>query len=1013
MARKSKNSNISGDDNVFDLRHAQSSRINIPPAGLVARGTIDREERIEFAYNPHLYPILRFDESREEDQIHDLINAAKDRNLTDEEIRRLSLAFNNHQPWLEWTGKKEQSKCVVDPVALNIHERVSSQAIISAAKREDVQRDIFADTEMDYTKAIQFYKHSIDWTNRLILGDSLAVMASLARREALAGQVQMIYMDPPYGIKYSSNFQTEVYKRDVKESDDDLTREMETIKAYRDTWQLGIHSYLSYIRDRLLLCRELLNDTGCIFLQISDENEHSIRLIMDEVFGKTNFVSLITLQKIYYRGSDLVDNVCDYLILYAKDKSKMKYRNIFRKLTSAELNTKYSLYYDTDGNLKSVTDDMDADITSDTFLHDNMLSPGSSTEEIKIDFNGKYYKPDINYHWKTGLDGLTRLKQAGRLIQIGSWLKYIRYSRYFPYGNYHNIWTDTVPSTFAEKKVYAVQTYAKVIQRCILMTTDPGDLVLDPTCGGGTTAYCAELWARRWITIDVSRVSISIARQRLLTAIYPYYLLRPTNASDINSNPNGHWLTDPQNSIGGTCTFACKSAAHITLKSIAQNYALDPLFAKWDKILVEKLATINRELNKISQDVVNQLKAKYSNMTTRLKASELLQDDYRRLVLPPFLKRDYDTVDCGYQGWYEWEVPHKSDDLYPQPLINAISDYWDSVSQKNEEVDQCIVARADQEDIIDQPVIDKKLIRVTGPFTVEGTISVEQSIDNERHDCVYNCDVNETSNDMVTNEPQNSESFLDQILRLLKDNGIHLSNKSHYDFIQLEKTTDGTSIHASGTWSCDSKEKSVAVTIGPQYGSVNSLIVEQSIRLAARRGFDDLVFAAFSFEGSAQAIIQQDQDPNLRIHLAHISPDVNMGDLLKNTQAKSLFTITGSPRIDLVREPDGKYVVKMEGVDVYDPISNSIRSTSASKVAAWFIDTDYDGKCFCICQAFYPNKDAWVKLRRALKNTIDDSEMAKFSGTESIPFSEGVHKSVAVKVIDARGNEVIRVERLK
>lgn len=1015
MAKGKKNSGNSGED-IFDLRHPQSSRLNIPPAGLVARGNIEKEKQIEYDYNPHLPPVLRFDDTGKPDRITELIRASQERKLTAEEVSYLEAAFNNHQPWLEWTGKKEQHKCVVDPVALNIHERISAQAIISAARREDIQRDIFADPDMDYNKAIQFYKHPMGWTNRMILGDSLAVMASLSRREALAGKIQMIYMDPPYGIKYSSNFQTEVYKRDVKESDDDLTREIETIKAYRDTWRLGIHSYLSYIRDRLVLCKELLSDSGCVFVQISDENQHSLRLIMDEVFGKTNFVSLITLQKIYFRGSDLVDNVSDYLILYAKDASKMKYRNIFRKLTPAELNSKFKYYYDDAGNLKSINEETEAINFQRSFLHDNMLSPGASTEQVSIDYRGKIYSPDSNYHWKTGIDGLIRLKKATRLIQIGSWLKYIRYSKYFPYGHFHNIWTDTVPSTYAEKKIYAVQTYSRVIQRCILMTTDPGDLVLDPTCGGGTTAYSAELWARRWITIDVSRVSVSLTKQRLLTSLFPYYKLRPTNGLDIQNNPSGTWIFDPQKNIDGTCTFACKTAAHITLKSISQNHALDPIFEKWDPIIQERLKIVNLELSKLPDTLIKKLHEKYIHITRTQNKKDIQDDDYRRLILPPYLKRDYNAVDSNFTGWYEWEVPYLPDDLYPNSLSKAISDFRQTISDKNDEIDMCIQARADQEELLDQPIIDSNFVRVSGPFTIEGIIPIERSIDSE-YPSDDNLGVNLETYDLNSDtnsisESQNSEAYLDYVIKLLKDNGIQVDKDTQYSFLNIEKQNDGSSLHASGAWRIDDKERNVAVTIGPQYGAINSLIVEESIRIAARRGFDDLVFAAFSFEGAAQAIIQQDQDPNLRIHLAHISPDVNMGDLLKNTQAKSLFTITGSPRVSIHRSTDESYIVKMEGVDIYDPITNSILPTTASKVAAWFLDADYDGKCFCICQAFFPNRDAWSKIAKALKDSLEEEEFEKYSGTESIPFKAGKYKTIAVKVIDPRGNEVIRIERL-
>lgn len=1015
MAKGKKNSNSSGEE-IFDLRHPQSSRLNIPPAGLVARGNIEKEKQIEYDYNPHLPPVLRFDDTGKPDRITELIRASQDRKLTAEEVSYLEAAFNNHQPWLEWTGKKEQHKCVVDPVALNIHERISAQAIISAARREDIQRDIFADPDMDYSKAIQFYKHPMGWSNRLILGDSLSVMASLSKREALAGQIQMIYMDPPYGISYNSNFQPSIMSTNVSSSESDLTREVEMIRAYRDTWTLGLHTYLSYLRDRFLLCRDLLTNTGSLFVQINDNNEHNVRKLLDEVFGSTNFVAMIPFRKkLMPLGAKTVENMCDYILWFAKDISVIRYKHLFIKSSPMQA---YWRFIETSERLRSkISSTEKLDIGHDDRLYTTVsqLAPSFSQNSVYgFEFEGRMFTPPHGQCWVTTNDKMTRLMQARRLQVDGELPRYVLFHDDFPYTKLTNPWMDTAG---ANNKRYVVQTSENVIERCMLMSSDPGDIVLDPTCGSGSTAFVAEKWGRRWITIDISRVSIAIARQRLLTSIFPFYKLRPTNAKDAQENPQGVWLSDPQGIFEGGCTFDCKSVPRITLKTIAQNPALDPIFEKWGAILEEKLGTINKVLRILSKSELSaSLFAKYNQLIKNTKKKDICLEDYRRLVLPPYLKRDYDTVSNDYDGWYEWEIPNTYDELYPDDLITAIEEYYFIKRKRQDEIDSCINARSDQEELIDQPLIDNRLIRVSGPFTVEGVIPLENSIndsDSTNNDTSEaldsfedNC-VNE-----IDSESQNSESFMEYIINLLKGNGIHLNKDVQYIFNNLEKQCDGTSLHATGSWQIEERERIVALTIGPQYGAMNTLMVEESIRLAARRGFDDLVFAAFSFEGAAQAIIQQDQDPNLRIHLAHISPDVNMGDLLKNTQAKSLFTITGSPRVSIHSSTDESYIVKMEGVDIYDPITNSILPTVANKVAAWFLDSDYDGKCFCICQAFFPDKEAWGKIRKALKDSIKSEEFMKFSGTESIPFKAGKYKTIAVKVIDPRGNEVIRIERL-
>ncbi len=314
---------------VTDYRHA-SKRKNIPPAELAAQGKIKEVPRTRYSYDPHLPPVLRFDDTGKPDALPELLATTRERALSVDEVKVLNEALHSQQPWLERSGKREKRWFDVDPVALHIHERVSSQAIVKLALREPLQRSLFADPELEYRQAVQFYQHDVDWANRLILGDSLVVMHSLAKREDLAGKVQMIYFDPPYGIKFASNFQAQVDKRDAKDKTEDLTREPEQIKAYRDTWTLGIHTYLAYLRDRLIVARDLLTDSGSIFVQISDENEHRVRLLIDEIFGSDNFVSLIAFRTTSSLGGDYLGKSCDYLLWYAKDRLQLRYQQVYK-----------------------------------------------------------------------------------------------------------------------------------------------------------------------------------------------------------------------------------------------------------------------------------------------------------------------------------------------------------------------------------------------------------------------------------------------------------------------------------------------------------------------------------------------------------------------------------------------------------------------------------------------------------------------------------------------------------
>jgi len=980
------------DQQVTDYRH-EAKRKNIPPAGLAAHGKVTRESPQRYSYDPHLPPVLRFDDTGDEDRLPELLHEVQHRPLTKDEARLLAQALRNHQPWLEWAGKREQPWFDVDPVALHIHERVSAQAVIKLAEREPLQRSLFADPQLDYREAVQFYQHDVDWANRLILGDSLVVMHSLARREDLAGKVQMIYIDPPYGIKFASNFQPFVKKRSVKDRDADLTREPEQVKAYRDTWQLGIHSYLAYLRDRLMVARQLLTDSGSIFVQISDENLHRVRMLLDEVFGPENYCSVINFRKTTLQSGDLLPDTNDYIIWYAKDRNCAKYRTLYRKREGTGW-VNYNFAALPSGEYRRMTrkerDNPNSFPSGSKIYRRSPLTSASSSEAtlLPVDFHGRRFVPGKG-GWKTNPDGFRRLELAERLESYGVTLSYRRCTDDFPYFPFSNTWTDTASGGYGDTKVYVVQTNSKVIERCMLMTTDPGDLVLDPTCGSGTTAYVAEEWGRRWITIDTSRVAIALARQRLLTAKYDYYEL-----ADRNQGVSGN--------------FAYKTAPHVMLKTIVQCIALDPIFEKWEPVLANKLDALNTALSKITPELRTALQAKLAAKERSEGKRAITDADRRRWLLPQ-------------EKWEEWEIPFDADPDWPEPLKAALHDYRNAWRAKMDEVNETIAASAPQETLYDQPQLVRNILRVSGPFTVEGVQPAEEILDVESP-------IGGAPEELETfprqDEPANAQAYLEKMIRLLRQDGVRFPDNKVLNFQRLDPLSDSI-LHAEGEWgnghpSPESGRgaggegtRRVAVAFGPQYGPITAQQVEQSLREAYRRAYDDLVFAGFTVDGAAQAVIQEDPDPQVRCHLAHIRPDVNMGDLLKDTPSSQLFTVFGLPRVNLESIGDGEWAVEMEGVDIYDPVTNTIKATKASKVAAWFLDSDYDGRTFCITQAFFPDSTAWKKLARALKSVVDPQRFAAFSGTKSLPFNAGDHKRVAVKVIDPRGNDVMRVMNLE
>jgi adenine-specific DNA-methyltransferase len=950
MAR-SKKKLVAVHKKVEDFRHVEAQRRNNPPAGMASTYEVRERQFKRYAYDPHL------------------------------------------DPQLVWAGKAEQTSFDVEVVPLHIHERISTRAILDAVRRpQGVSLELFGETPLPADKQIEFYQHDVGWANRLILGDSLLVMNSLLVKEGMAGKVQMIYMDPPYGIKYSSNFQPRIDRRDVKDRDEDLTHEPEQIKAYRDTWQLGIHSYLTYLRDRLLLCRELLHESGSIFVQINDENLHLVRCLLDEVFGRENFVALIAFRKKQMPlGAYYLDSISDYLIWYSKNKTLLKYRQIFLE-KSAEGDPAWGWVILPDYTTRRLTHEEIGNHgllpKESRLFQSKSLRPAGFNQScvFPIYFQGRRFDPSGS--WVTNEQGMRRIIEADRIIASdeGS----IRYTLLFddyPVTPLSNMWTDT--GGVAEK-LYAVQTSEKIIERCILMTTDPGDLVFDPTCGSGTTAYCAEKWGRRWITCDTSRVAIAIARQRLMTAKFDYYELK-----DSKRGPAGG--------------FNYETVPHITLESIARNTEIDTIAAKYQPQIDQALADLNRVLGRnwkeweVPREIPHPLwpeeagKAYWRLIELRKsprkeEAARLLEIIYR-------------------QTGHRWELEKIPEPIppenWPEDAKEAFHRFWMLKRKKRREIDESIQRNAPQEVLYDRPKIVNGVIRVSGPFTVEAiplpAVEDPQALRTKTEVEEAQIRVNDLGGDYITT-----------MINLLKQQGGIIFPGGKKLELKNIRTAQLGYIHAEAEANQNGDTMRVAISFGPKHGPLIAHQVLEAIPVAKANGYNILIFAGFAFDPEAQSLIQKVPVKGLQVQFANISPDVLVGDLLKTTRASQIFSVFGQPDIKVEKQTDNMYIVKLLGVDIYDPLTGEVQSTSGENVAAWFLDTDYDGRTFHICQAFFPgDPNAWEKLQRALKAYMDPKIFEKMKGTTSLPFKAGEHMRVAVKVIDFRGNEVIRVSNLE
>ena len=614
-------------------------RVMNPEVGLVKPDNDPEGGKTKWAYDPHLDPVLQFDVGRA--QIETLIDDALASGDQDQMRDALLELKRMQQPYLNWSGKAERTSFEIDTVSLHVHERIDPASILEGVKKKlasggmaEEQMDFFhpAFEDKPLREALGFYKHDKDWSNRLISGDSLLVMNSLLQKESMRGQVQMIYIDPPYGIKYGSNFQPFTNKRDVKDrSDADLTTEPEMIKAFRDTWELGIHSYLTYLRDRLVLARELLSESGSVFVQISDENLNLVQQLLDELFGKKNVVSLIAFTKTTGLGTDGLADRCDYILWYAKNKSDLKFRQPFEMKQPGEDGAlQYEWLENEWGERRRIKSFAEIDGSEKVFNHGDIRS-FLTTPHLALPFemHGQIYDPGSSSQWKTTKVGLARLSSANRLMALGKTMRYVRYLNDFPVFPLTSLWTDTGISGFSDPKVYAVQTSPKVIERCLLMTTDPGDLVLDPTCGSGTTAFAAEKWGRRWITCDTSRVAITLAKQRLMTASFDYYTLRY-----------------PSEGLKGG--FVYKTVPHITLKSVANNPEIDTIYDEDHPKIDAELAALNNGLAKTPPNGIKP--------TQGVRKGKLISF------------KDNDTL-------HEWEVPFDWPEDWPEAARSSFNGF--------------------------------------------------------------------------------------------------------------------------------------------------------------------------------------------------------------------------------------------------------------------------------------------------------------------------------------------------
>ncbi len=896
----------------------------------------------------------------------------------DEQIRVAYERRNRDlDPQLVWRGKDEQdaSDLVVNAPPLYIQEKVHPKALIDDLLRQtreqkhesgELMADLFSDFNgipKDADKT-EFYQHDQNWTNRMILGDSLQVMASLAEREGLRGKVQCIYFDPPYGIKFNSNFQWSTTSRDVKDGNSShITREPEQVKAFRDTWRDGIHSYLTYLRDRLTVARDLLTESGSIFVQIGDENVHRVRAVMDEVFGDENFLAEIAFRTTSTFTSKVLSRSVDLVLWYARHNSAIKYRQLYQAKTLADdKGDRFTRLQQPDGRRRFLTETErdfpnSIDANSLVYRHDNAFSQGRSGEPQPFSFRGHAFDPwPKNSHWKCQYpEGVSRLGRADRLaLPTSKSISYVRFMQDFAAQSLSNVWMDTQTGAFTDDKVYVVQTNAKVIERCLLMATDPGDLVLDPTCGSGTTVTVAEQWGRRWITIDTSRVALALARARIMGARYQSYILADSREGLRKEAELSRTVPSEQQTFSNIRQgFVYERVPHVTLKSIANNAEIDVIWETWQATLEPMRTALNTALMK---------------------------------------------------NWEEWEIPRDADANWSASVKGIHAKWWEARIARQREIDASIAAKADTEYLFDKPYEDKKKVRVAGPFTVE-------SLSPHR---VIGVDENDELIDMVMERKTGyaiGRDFPSMILENLKAAGVQQAAKSdHIEFTSLTAWPGGDLICADGRYYEGGSEKRAAVFIGPEFGTVTRPDLVQAAREAAEAGFDVLIACAFNFEAHATEFTKLGNVPVLK---ARMNADLHMAEDLKKTNNANLFVVFGEPDITILPAVQGRVRLKVNGVDVFDPSTGKVRSDDADGIACWLIDTDYNEESFFVRHAYFLGaNDPYKSLKTTLKAEINREAWESLNSDTSRAFDKPKSGRIAVKVINHLGDEVMKVFRV-
>jgi adenine-specific DNA-methyltransferase len=965
---------------VHAIKHDDATRKNIPTAEMESffLREEDRTPRPPVAY-PRERPLAE-GEVRERDGEFDpqlIWNGAKIR-ITPAQMEQLAstgeLELGDAQ--LVWRGKDTQdwSDLIVNVPPLYIQEKIHPKAIIDDLKRrasqtreaESAEPDMFADFNGIAPDArAEFYQHDQHWSNRMILGDSLQVMASLAERESLRGKVQCIYFDPPYGIKFNSNWQVSTQSRDVKDGKQaDISREPEQVKAFRDTWKDGIHSYLTYLRDRLTVMRDLLTDSGSIFVQISDENVHRVRTVMDEVFGEENFVNTIAFKK--KSATYITETVFDYIIWYAKDRTKTKVRPFFEARANPEGESKFNTIIDGEGTFFNVTKMTEAGI-------DELLSAGGRWARVNYPIVSQHPSPTRsadyvfraisktcgdNKQWRFGLDdGLPRLEKANRLFDGGGEsLGGVTYWDDWNQVAQSNIWVDIHGEKYP---TYVVQTATSAIQRCILMASDPGDLVLDPTCGSGTTAFVAEQWGRRWITMDTSRVALALARTRIMAARYPWYLLADSKegrSKEAALTQRAPADTPLHNDIRQG--FVYDRVPRITLKSIANNPLIDDIWDKWQAVLEPQRAALNTA--------------------------------------------------CG-EMWEEWQIPRELPGTAPPSAKEPHAKWWEARIARQQEIDASIAARADVEYLYDKPYQDTSRVRVAGPFTVESLSPhrVLPASEEELIDEVNAADGKRHRDD----DALASNDFAAIVIDYLKSEGVKQQDKGDRIVFESLNPWPGNWIGAEGRFmegpEGSQVERRAAILIGPEFGTVGRADLVAAAREAADARFDLVIACAFNFDAHSSELGSLG---SLRILKARINPDMHMSDELKNTGRGNMFIVFGEPDVEILDDGGETIRVKVNGVDVFDPNTGEIRSDGTSGVAAWFIDTDYNEESFFVRHAYFLGaNDPYKSLKTALKAEIDEEAWATLYADTSRPFERPSNRKIAVKVINHFGDEVMKV----